>query len=156
MLVDAVPPTDPSAAPSAPPMAAVAPPPMVAAAPPVFGPPPMGFVAPQPPAMGAAFVPAPPTMAVAAPNLSAVELKDWFKSAARGDAAGLSHLLASGLLSRGSVDMQDQFGWTALHIGCLRSHTAVVDLLLSHGANPNLPNRNYAAYPLHLASHSGA
>lgn len=39
-----------------------------------------------------------------------------------------------------NIDSQDSQGWTALHIACAEGHFAMIQFLIDHKANVNLPN----------------
>merc|ERR1712146_229842 len=54
------------------------------------------------------------------------------------------------------VNVHDKAGYTALHFASLFNHTEIVTLLIEHGADVNIPNKNYAFTALHLASYNGS
>lgn len=61
------------------------------------------------------------------------------------------------LLHKAAVDVQQHCtdhldGETALHIAAGKGYTQLVDVLLRHGANPNLTDEVYSRTPLHLAT----
>lgn len=69
---------------------------------------------------------------------------------AAGDVALLKSLLAEAT-TRCPADAADQYGVTALTIGCCMGHDACVDLLLEHGADANLLCSKLGPSPLHMA-----
>jgi len=68
-------------------------------------------------------------------------------------AADAGHLDATEVLIRSGcpLDVCGYLGATAVSRAARRGHAAVVDLLLSHGADPELPN-NKLQYPMHFAA----
>lgn len=59
------------------------------------------------------------------------------------------------LLKTVKIDSSTADGWTALHFASRAGQTAVVDLLLKQGANPNLAEKETGTTPLHLACLNG-
>ena len=60
------------------------------------------------------------------------------------------------LLSAGAkVNLQEEGGASPLHVACFEGHTEVVCVLLSEGAEVDLPRNSDGGRPLHAACHSG-
>lgn len=56
--------------------------------------------------------------------------------------AALTRAVRRQLLDRGTdVNARHRGGWTALHVAAANGHATVVDALLRHGADPNLPDQ---------------
>jgi len=55
---------------------------------------------------------------------------------------------------RVDVNIQDEYGVTALSFACIKGHFKVADILIKHGADVNLCNRN-GSTPLHFAANEG-
>lgn len=70
-----------------------------------------------------------------------------YDAASRGDAEKLHALLAAGVDPNTKVN-----GTTSLAKACWDRQEEAVSILLSHGANPNIPNDDTAHYPLHKAA----
>lgn len=71
-------------------------------------------------------------------------------AAATGNTAAVQHLLESGA----QVNGVNQFGQTALQVMMMGS-LPVAQLLLKHGADPNVRDRSTGATPLHDAARTG-
>jgi uncharacterized protein len=79
---------------------------------------------------------------------------DVFEAAAAGDAGRVRTLLAANPSLR---DAHAPDGWTPLHLAGHFRQTAVIDVLLAHGADVNAVSRNADANaPLHAAAAGGA
>jgi len=79
---------------------------------------------------------------------------DVFEAAAAGDAERVRTLLAAHPSLR---DAHAPDGWTPLHLAGHFRQTAVIDVLLAHGADVNAVSRNADANaPLHAAAAGGA
>ena len=104
------------------------------------------------PEAAAAQVQPPSSSDAGGPRIAIVE---WFKCAARGDVGSMRVMRLTGVVPGGNVDVIDSDGYSALHIACLRGQVAAVQTLLELGANVNLPNTKFGAFPLHLAAHVG-
>ena len=79
---------------------------------------------------------------------------DVFEAAAAGDAERVRTLLAANPSLR---DAHAPDGWTPLHLAGHFRQTAVIDVLLAHGADVNAVSRNADANaPLHAAAAGGA
>mmetsp|Transcript_39623 Transcript_39623/g.55027 ORF Transcript_39623/g.55027 Transcript_39623/m.55027 type:complete len:216 (-) Transcript_39623:227-874(-) len=73
--------------------------------------------------------------------------------AARHNQAEAAEALCTQGLSRGlKVDSLDKSEWSALHIAAEKGHLGVVEVLLTHGANYNLPIKGNGWTPLLLAA----
>ncbi|KAM8880055.1 cyclin-dependent kinase 4 inhibitor B [Spinachia spinachia] len=72
------------------------------------------------------------------------------RAAATGDTADVKSLLRDGA----SVDGENRFGRTALQVMMMGS-TPVAQVLLRHGADPNMRDRSTGATPLHDAARTG-
>ena len=78
--------------------------------------------------------------------------KDMYAAAERGDAACVSYHLHSGV----DVDYQHPEAMqSALIVSAMHGHTEVVQLLLAHGANPNLAAELGHITPLQAAMQGG-
>jgi ankyrin repeat protein len=53
------------------------------------------------------------------------------------------------------VKAKDDDGWTPLHYACAHEHLAMVEFLVSKGADVNATDRILESTPLHLASFKG-
>jgi hypothetical protein len=73
------------------------------------------------------------------------------RAASAGDLAKVQELLAAGV----DVNAGNRYGATALAYACDKGHTAVVNLLLEHGANPNSKDSFYNFTPLGWAVQEG-
>ena len=73
------------------------------------------------------------------------------RAASVGDVAKVKELLAAGV----DVNAANTYGGTALSFACDKGHTAVVNLLLEHGADANTKDRFYGASPLTWAVEKG-
>ncbi|HEX6903908.1 MAG TPA: ankyrin repeat domain-containing protein [Thermoanaerobaculia bacterium] len=73
------------------------------------------------------------------------------RAASAGDLAKVQELLAAGV----DVNAANKYGGTALAFACDKGHTAVVNLLLERGANPNSKDTFYGATPLNWAVQKG-
>jgi len=49
------------------------------------------------------------------------------------------------------VNVQDEFGYTALHIAALYGHKDLVEMLLNYGADPTIKDRKMFQIPLDIA-----
>lgn len=84
-------------------------------------------------------------IAAAHPGAAAEDPGDSLRRAASaGDLAKVKELLAAGV----DVNAANKYGGTALAFASDKGHTAVVDLLLERGANPNTKDTFYQASPL--------
>ncbi|XP_066468319.1 kinase D-interacting substrate of 220 kDa isoform X2 [Tiliqua scincoides] len=54
-----------------------------------------------------------------------------------------------------NLEHRDMGGWTALMWACYKGCTEVAELLLSHGANPNITGLQYSVYPIIWAAGRG-
>lgn len=72
-------------------------------------------------------------------------------AARRGDIAGLSSLLRSGV----TADYRDQYGLTPLHAAAIKGHTEAVGLLLDFGSDVECRD-NEGHTPMHLAVECGS
>lgn len=79
--------------------------------------------------------------------------KDFIKAAKRGDLVGLKSLLD---LDGGLIEARDTDGSTALHCATWKGHDAVVEWLLSAGADVLAHNENdhWGTTALHAAAHA--
>jgi ankyrin repeat protein len=78
--------------------------------------------------------------------------KEAFLAAARkGDVEAVKSFLAKGI----DVNTRTQYGATALSYAADKGHTAVVKVLLDHGADPNAKDTFYNATPIVWASSRG-
>jgi len=78
--------------------------------------------------------------------------KEAFLAAARkGDVEAVKSFLAKGV----DVNTKTQYGATALSYAADKGHTAVVKVLLDHGADPNATDTFYRATPMIWASSRG-
>uniref|UniRef100_A0A3P9PLW8 Ankyrin repeat and SOCS box containing 3 n=1 Tax=Poecilia reticulata TaxID=8081 RepID=A0A3P9PLW8_POERE len=61
------------------------------------------------------------------------------------------------LIHRGcSVDSRDNRGWNPLHEAAAEGHQSCVDLLLDHGADPNIAcSKDWPQFPIHAAAEFG-
>lgn len=75
---------------------------------------------------------------------------DLTTAAAKGNAAYVEHLLSSGA----DVNGANRFGRTALQVMMMGS-TAVAQVLLKHGADPNVADSSTGTTPLHDAARTG-
>ena len=67
----------------------------------------------------------------------AISKEEFLKYAAEGDVEGVSRALAAGM----ALNAHDEQHRTALHSAALAKHTAIVELLLNHGAELGVPNK---------------
>lgn len=78
--------------------------------------------------------------------------KDMFAAAQRGDAACVAYHLSQGV----EVDYQHPEAMvSALVVAASHGHVAVMQALLSHGANPNLPAQLGPLLPVQAAQQAG-
>ncbi|XP_029950286.1 cyclin-dependent kinase 4 inhibitor B [Salarias fasciatus] len=75
---------------------------------------------------------------------------DLTSAAAKGNAADVEDLLLAGA----EVNGANRFGRTALQVMMMGS-TPVAQVLLKHGADPNVADRSTGATPLHDAARTG-
>jgi ankyrin repeat protein len=72
-----------------------------------------------------------------------------------------------GLIESGAdVNLKTQEAWTALHAACVGKHGTIIELLLTHNANPNIYSYHrhfdeqlgwhFAGTPLHVAAANGS
>lgn len=73
------------------------------------------------------------------------------RAASAGDLAKVKELLAAGV----DVNSANAYGGTALAFATDKGHTAVVELLLERGADPNVKDRFYKSTPLGWAVQKG-
>jgi ankyrin repeat protein len=81
-------------------------------------------------------------------NCGDVNADSLFFAAGSGDLAEVKRLvIGCGV----DPNIQDKDGETPLHLAAWDGHLDVVELLLEHGANPNIQENKYGKTPLHYA-----